>query len=444
MPAVDTEHPSNTRVLDFLLGGKNNWLIDRQFASRLRGVLPQIDEQVAEEQAFRIRAVRTALADGIVQFIEVCAVVPTHDPLHTLIAYTPTSRVVYVADEPILSAHANFAIEQASKEELQRHRARVIDGSFLDPPSILDADSIRDQLDLTRPICLMLTGVLPYFGTNQNPAAAIRQFRERLAPRSLIVVSHATTDGLNPANAHDRALATGMRQVAAQFRRDTATPMTLRARATLRRYMTGLDVLTPGVTYTTLWRNPDRDRSIPPQHSLCFAAVARVPQKPDEVSEESMKAATAKTRSRVRGERLATFAARYDVPWQQMRETLMRTAAARRSGASTIDETLLGIFQEFVNELRESYENGESQISLSAAWDLRQASVHELLKQQEGLTLRPRLPIVRAAPSGLVEAYCERGMSIAEAAKRFDLSYGKARRMLLAADVTLRARGGTR
>ncbi|MFI7122150.1 helix-turn-helix domain-containing protein [Amycolatopsis sp. NPDC049868] len=58
-----------------------------------------------------------------------------------------------------------------------------------------------------------------------------------------------------------------------------------------------------------------------------------------------------------------------------------------------------------------------------------------------GVTLRQVGPTTPSAPPGLVQAYLD-GANIHDVAKRFGLSFGVARRMLLQNGVQLRPKGG--
>ena len=80
--AFDPRTPSIARVYDYLLGGKDNFAADRAVADRLLAVYPPVIETVPESRRFVERAVTWVAGQGITQFIDLGAGLPTAPNTH--------------------------------------------------------------------------------------------------------------------------------------------------------------------------------------------------------------------------------------------------------------------------------------------------------------------------------------------------------------------------
>src|SRR5581483_5370640 len=103
---TDVAHPA--RIYDFLLGGKDNFLADRQAAARIVEQLPELPTSMRANRDFMTRVVRTlAVEHGVRQFLDIGTGLPTSPNLHEVVqAVAPDSRVVYVDNDPIVLTHA--------------------------------------------------------------------------------------------------------------------------------------------------------------------------------------------------------------------------------------------------------------------------------------------------------------------------------------------------
>ncbi|NEE17800.1 hypothetical protein G3M58_66480, partial [Streptomyces sp. SID7499] len=64
------------------------------------------------------------------------------------------------------------------------------------PKEILAHPEITGLLDLDRPVALLLVAVLHFVEDADDPRAAVAELRESLAPGSLIVLTHASYEGI--------------------------------------------------------------------------------------------------------------------------------------------------------------------------------------------------------------------------------------------------------
>ena len=69
-PGTDPAQPAAARIYDYLLGGKDNYAVDRAAADRVLAVAPDQRRLARANRAFAIRAVRALGAAGLRQFVQ--------------------------------------------------------------------------------------------------------------------------------------------------------------------------------------------------------------------------------------------------------------------------------------------------------------------------------------------------------------------------------------
>ncbi len=111
-PPIDTSVVHIARVYNYWLGGKDNFVADRELAEKFRQVEPEVIVGVRVNRAFLGRAVHYPAADeGIRQFLDTGTGIPTADNTHEVAQRaTPAGRIVYVDNDPIVLAHARAVL----------------------------------------------------------------------------------------------------------------------------------------------------------------------------------------------------------------------------------------------------------------------------------------------------------------------------------------------
>ena len=100
--------------------------------------------------------------------------------------------MVYVDNDPIVLAHAR-ALLTSTKEG----RSAYIEADLCEPEKILADPALGDTLDLTKPVALMLVGILHFVPDEANPAHAVSVLLDALPPGSYLAASHGTPE-FNP------------------------------------------------------------------------------------------------------------------------------------------------------------------------------------------------------------------------------------------------------
>ncbi len=258
-PDFDTTIPHPARIYNYWLGGKDNFAADREAAEQVIATQPSILATVRANRAFLRRAVQYLAGEaGIRQFLDIGTGLPTADNTHEVAqSIAPAARIVYVDNDPVVMAHAR-ALLIASDEGTTAY----LQADARDPGHVL-RESAR-TLDFSRPVAVMMLGILHYIPDADDPVRIVSQFMDGAAPGSYLAISEATRD------IDTRSIT----QSAAQFNSQrVAAPFTPRTRAEIERYFTGLELVDPGLVPLPQWRTlASSSEQIP-----AYVGVARKP-----------------------------------------------------------------------------------------------------------------------------------------------------------------------
>ena len=237
---VDLTHPSVARVYDYYLGGSHNFESDRQFADRVLGVLPDMAAVAQQNRAFLRRSVRHLCQAGIDQFLDLGSGIPTAGNVHEIVdSLAPGSRVLYVDHDPVAVMHSRELL--AGNEQ-----TAVMAADLADPEKVLADPALRDHLDLSRPVAVLLVSVLHFVGDGLRPAEVIATYMDAMPRGSHLVISHATHEGND--NAADAE--------AIYNQQRSPNPMRMRTRAEVTELFGDLTLVDPGVVRIPMWQ-PD-------------------------------------------------------------------------------------------------------------------------------------------------------------------------------------------
>jgi hypothetical protein len=258
VPGIDTTVPHSARVWNYWLGGRDNYPVDRAAGDSYREIFPQIVDVARAYRYFLARAVRYLTADaGIRQFLDVGTGLPTVDNTHELAQrIAPQTRIVYVDNDPLVLAHAR-ALLTSTPDGVTAY----LDGDLADPASIVDASA--GTLDLSKPVALILNGVLGHVEDYQQARSIVRGLLRRLPPGSYLSLA----DSVHSSDAHAEA--------GRGYAKTGAMPYTLRTPEEIAGFFDGLDLVEPGLVPVAQWR-PDPSPFDPPS----IAARAGVGRKP--------------------------------------------------------------------------------------------------------------------------------------------------------------------
>ncbi|MDG4857642.1 SAM-dependent methyltransferase [Streptomyces sp. T-3] len=256
---INTAQPHTARIWNYWLGGKDHYEVDRAAGDQIRALHPGIGDYAREDRLFLGRAVRHLVTEcGIRQFLDVGTGLPTADNTHTVAQrLAPDSRIVYVDNDPLVLAHAR-ALLTSSPEG----RTDYLDEDLRNVDSILE--HAAKTLDFSRPVALVLLGVVIFLGDDDDPRGVVGRLMDALPSGSHLVLSHTITDPSMPDV--DEAVA---------FWNEHGTPkLTQRTPGQVTRFFDGLELLDPGVVSCSRWRPESGSGELPDEVAM-FAGVAR-------------------------------------------------------------------------------------------------------------------------------------------------------------------------
>ncbi|NEA46122.1 SAM-dependent methyltransferase [Streptomyces sp. SID10815] len=259
--SIDISVPSVARIYDYYLGGSHNFEVDREAARKAMEFLPGLPKIMQANRAFTRRAVRFAVDEGITQFLDIGSGIPTFGNVHEVArAARPGSRVVYVDHDPVAVTHSQAVL--AGDDDTD-----VVAADLRKPRDILESPQLRALIDLNRPVALLLVAILHFVEDTDDPYAAVAELRDALAPGSLLVLTHASYEGI--------PLPPERSEGAVDVYKDIRNPLIMRSREQIARFFEGYDMVEPGLVPMPLWRPETAPEDEDPYAFSGFAGVGR-------------------------------------------------------------------------------------------------------------------------------------------------------------------------
>jgi O-methyltransferase involved in polyketide biosynthesis len=265
---IDPTRPSIARVYDYLLGGKDNYAVDRQVGDVFKRDLPGSLAIAFANRAALTRAVREiATTTGVRQFIDLGSGLPTADNVHQVAQrHAPESRVVYVDIDPQVLVHGRALLEQ-------NERTRVVPADVRDPEAIRRHPETLELIDFDRPVAVMFSAILHHVNDEEDPAGIVRYWRDQVPSGSYFFVSHFRS-GNNPETAEAERV---LQQTFGRGR--------WRTDKEIESLLEGLEILAPGMVPAPRWRpevvdspwNRGGERELTVWEHLITAGLARKP-----------------------------------------------------------------------------------------------------------------------------------------------------------------------
>lgn len=265
---VDLSRPSSARVYDALLGGKDNFAVDREVVAQMTGAVPNVTEGARIIRSCLKRVVRAMVTEaGIDQFIDLGSGLPTQENVHEIARrHAPNARVAYVDNDPVVVAHGRAILARDDS-------AAVLTADLRDVEGVLGHPDLQGFIDLERPVGLIMCAVVQYVPDDDDPKRVIAAYRDRLASGSHLFIG--STCRLN-------ATPTPVGAEMARILRESLGA-TLRSAREIEELFAGWRLVEPGLVPLSLWR-PDgvlddgfarAPDDIPESHRALIGGVAR-------------------------------------------------------------------------------------------------------------------------------------------------------------------------
>ncbi|ETK36760.1 SAM-dependent methyltransferase [Microbispora sp. ATCC PTA-5024] len=240
---INTEIAHPARIYDYLLGGKDNFAADREAAEQLVKVSPGTREGVRAHRAFLRRAVSYLAGDAeLTQFLDIGTGIPTQGNTHEVAQeINPEARVAYVDNDPIVLVHGRALLKGNSPGT-----TTVIEADLREPEAILSHPEITELIDFSRPVAVILAGVLHFVTDEEDPYVTIDRFKAAVPSGSHLLLSHITLDFAPQVRDED---------FTKPYDKSSA-PMVPRTHAEVARFFDGWEMVDPGLVEVVRWR-PD-------------------------------------------------------------------------------------------------------------------------------------------------------------------------------------------
>ncbi|GAA4538833.1 SAM-dependent methyltransferase [Amycolatopsis samaneae] len=268
-PAVlpsDFDRPSIARVYDALMGGQDNYAVDRAVLRQILDIAPGSPEMAKEVRGWLVRAVRFLTERmGIDQFLDLGSGFPTVENTHQVAQrYNAEAHVVYVDNDPVVQAHARALL-------VENDHTHISGSDLLDPDATLADETLVRNLDFRRPVGLIMCAVIHHIADLEQARHVVKTYVEAMAPGSYLVLLHQH----NPADGSEAA------EVAASLEKrfcGTGLDTLYRTREEIEPFFDGLELVRPGLTHPHEWW-PDGPRlaKLTPVNYTSLAGVARIP-----------------------------------------------------------------------------------------------------------------------------------------------------------------------
>ncbi len=253
----DPSVPNVARVYDYLLGGKDNFAVDRELGDQLLAAFPESAWIARQNRAFAGRAVSYCAEQGVSQFLDIGSGLPTMDNVHEVARRViPAARVVYVDNDKVANRHVDALLSTSDG-------VAAIPGDLRAPEQVLADVRARRLLDLNRPFVVMMTAILHFVTDDEKPDELVRVLRNAMPAGSFLVLTHATHD-FQPDNA----------ERATRMYRRASAPLVTRSRIDIAAMFRGLDLVAPGLVRTSRWRPPEETTA---ESADLFGGVGRKP-----------------------------------------------------------------------------------------------------------------------------------------------------------------------
>jgi S-adenosyl methyltransferase len=235
----DTSVAHQARIADYLLGGQDNFVADREAGEAMIAAYPTMVELMRANRAFLRRAVRFLAGEaGIRQFLDVGTGIPTAGNTHEVAQeIAPDSRVVYVDYDPVVLAHARALLTSTAEGVTD-----YVDSDLRDVTKVLTAAA--GTLDFRKPVAVTVHLTLHAIPDSDDPHAIVAQFMNAVPAGSYLSISHPASD-IEPEKAAD---------IADRLKRLSYQQYTPRARAEVLRFFDGLELVEPGLVQVQQWR----------------------------------------------------------------------------------------------------------------------------------------------------------------------------------------------
>jgi SAM-dependent methyltransferase len=255
------------RVYNALLGGKDNYEVDREIRDQLTAVAPGFSALVWDIHQFLIRASRFLAGEaGINQFLDFGASLPIAESMHEVVQrFGRDVSVVYVGMDPLILAHGRALLAD-------NDNTHIVDIDWRTPHDVIGDQTVRKYIDFEQPVAICQVGTLMHVADEYDPWRIMRELIDACAPNSYFAFAHL----LDPGPGHELAdLAACLQEV---YLASAMASGWFRTIDRINDMLSGLELVEPGmVPLAEWWPDGPRLQPLNPVQRLLVGAVGWKP-----------------------------------------------------------------------------------------------------------------------------------------------------------------------
>ncbi|MFE3881778.1 SAM-dependent methyltransferase [Streptomyces lydicus] len=237
---LEQDRPHSARMYDYYLGGKTNYLVDREAAQEVISLFPSIPAAARANRSFMHRAVHYLASERDVrQFIDIGTGIPTTPNLHEVAQRVdPGCRVVYVDNDPLVLMYADELLDGTPEG-----KTHYVEADANSPEKVLRAVRATESLNWEEPIGLSLHALLHFVPDAADPYGVVGALVAELPQGSYLSLTHCTGD-FDPeswAAVIDVYISSG-------------TPTQVRSKDEVQQFFQNLEMVDPGLVVAHRWR----------------------------------------------------------------------------------------------------------------------------------------------------------------------------------------------
>lgn len=236
LPGIDLTKPSIARAYDVVLGGKDNYAVDRQVVGEMLKIVPDLPQVATYNRQALSRGVRYLAGEaGIRQFLDLGSGLPTAENTHQVAQrVAPDARVVYVDNDPIVLAHGRALLEENGN-------TAVVTADLRDPEAVLAHPGVTRLIDFSQPVAVMLVGILHHLHDDEDPEGVAKAYMAAVPSGSYMFMTafcRSFPEAAELEQTYLSVLGTGR----------------FRSREQLQAFFGDLEMIDPGLVYLPEWR----------------------------------------------------------------------------------------------------------------------------------------------------------------------------------------------
>ncbi|TDD61977.1 hypothetical protein E1263_04990 [Kribbella antibiotica] len=265
-PELDLHRPSDARIYDLMLGGKNNFEVDRQVFAELLKTAPEIPQLATENRRWIATAIARMAEAGVDQFLDLGCGLPSARNLHDVVlAANPWARTLYVDNDVTAISHGQALLADDRS-------AFFAAADLLDPATVLEHPALTQAFDLKKPVGLIFGLVLHTLADNGKLRQLFDDYLAPLPSGSFIALTH-------PMNPNDGTRLAGFASSVEGKFREYFPRLRFRTYDEITEAVTGLEIFEPGITDLAHWWPAGEQTTLSPTGAarLVIGALARKP-----------------------------------------------------------------------------------------------------------------------------------------------------------------------